>query len=179
MRSWPLIGGNVRPLQSGCSVGGWRQEISGGFVLESETTEGLLCGGQRKKEGESDGMEASQVCSFISTTVPPPHPAPHLQSPGRRDGRKDYDAGPYPPVPACGGGCVSGDKVLQLTAQALSSFQWMTASLSLGSPLPKEQKATPFSDFPGSPSRLSSVVFLIRGSDIQDRRKKRLKVMVL
>lgn len=72
MRSWPLIGRNVRPLQSGCSVGGWRQEISGGFVLESETTEGLLCGGQRKKEGESDGMEASQVCSFISTTGPPP-----------------------------------------------------------------------------------------------------------
>lgn len=109
----------------------------------------------------------------------PPHPAPHLQSPGRRDGRKDYDAGPYPPVPACGGGCVSGDKVLQLTAQALSSFQWMTASLSLGSPLPKEQKATPFSDFPVSPSRLSSVVFLIRGSDIQDRRKKRLKVIMV
>lgn len=53
------------------SVGGWRQEISGGFVLESETTEGLLCGGQRRKEGASGGMEASQVCSFISTAAHP------------------------------------------------------------------------------------------------------------
>lgn len=40
-------------------------------MLESETTEGLLCGGQRRKEGVSGGMEASQVCSFISTTAPP------------------------------------------------------------------------------------------------------------
>lgn len=40
-------------------------------MLESETTEGLLCGGQRRREGASGGMEASQVCSFISTTAPP------------------------------------------------------------------------------------------------------------
>lgn len=50
-------------------------------MLESETTEGLLCDGQRRKEGESDGMEASQVCSFISTTAPPP-PRPFSKAEG-------------------------------------------------------------------------------------------------
>lgn len=181
MRSWPLLGGNVRPLRAGCSVGGWRQEIAGGFVLESETAEGLLRGGQRRKEGASGGMEASQVCSFISTTAPhlPPRPISKAES-GGMGARTTLLAHTrqYPPVPACGV-CVSGDKVLQLTAQAPSSFQWMTASLSQGSPLPKGQKATPFSYFPGSPSWLSSVVSLISGSDIQDRRKKRLKVIMV
>lgn len=59
---------NVRLLQAGCNMGGWRRHQSpSGFTLQSETTEErLLCSSQRKKEGASGRMEASQVCSFIS-----------------------------------------------------------------------------------------------------------------
>lgn len=59
---------NVRLLQAGGNMGGWRRHQSpSGFTLQSETTEErLLCSSQRKKEGASGRMEASQVCSFIS-----------------------------------------------------------------------------------------------------------------
>lgn len=79
MRSWPLLGGNVRPLQPGCSVDGWRRESPGGFALESKTTEGLFFSGQRKK-GASVRTEASQVYSFIST---PFHSIPKAEGGGR------------------------------------------------------------------------------------------------
>lgn len=67
------------PLQPGCSVGGWRRESLGGFALESETTEGLFCSGQRKKKGSSVRLEVSQVCSFIST---PFHSIPNAEGGG-------------------------------------------------------------------------------------------------
>lgn len=43
----------------------------------------------------------------------------------------------------------------------------------------KGRKATLFCYFPGSPSLLSSLVSLISGSDIRDRREIRLKVIML
>lgn len=113
---------------------------------------------------------------FIHQHTPPLQP----QSRGRREWGKDYAAGPDQAASARVGGCVSGYAVLPLTAQAPSCFPGcLDDSILQGSPSPKGPKATPFSYFPGSPSRVSTFFSLISGSDIRDRREKRLKVIML
>lgn len=143
-------------------------------MLESETAQGLLYSSQRKKEGASGGMEAFQVCSFISI----------IRSPGRREGRKDSAAGQDPPAPARDGGCVSRDAVTAHAAEASSSPRVAHSPSPRGT---EKQLLSPI--FPGIPSPTSNSFLLfpghpfclvafkrgfLDGSDIQDRREKSL-----
>lgn len=133
---------------------------------------GLLCSGQRRKEGTIVRMKAFQVCSFINT---------RSQSPKPRAAAGGVQGLCCWPRPICTRAwwwvCVRG---YLASAHGPGPFILpVDDSILQSSRSLKGRKATLFCYFPGSPSLLSSVVSLISGSDIRDRREIRLKVIML
>lgn len=117
------------------------------------------------------GMETSQVCSFISNPS-----IPKAEGGGRRGARTTLLAQtrlyPLMLVGVC-------PRIPCLRSSFRPFILLVDDSILQGSPLPKGPKATPFFYFLGNLSLLSSVVSQISGSDIQDRRENRLKVIML